>query len=528
MSRSRKSAIVRGKQIQEKAVIHEVASDAGSDLAEHLPTKNGRNRVQRTKRNTTSYTVEPEPLTKLEHARKSLVDATKAIRELMEDDDSQDTDNVQELQERLSLVANILRLKQCPAKSSRSGQTTSNVAEMDKSYLLRDAARGIIVLAPVEIIPCEYPYHPGKTVAYFRLKGKKMAQQYSISGYTPCAKAHRFVLDSKFWTEQVKAFGMFHEHIFRSDGWDLVHGRELGDGFASHAENQAMLAAAFLLLKKYTDEEPTRGKLWKLNRKLSKDGNLVKDIEILISDEPCDGCKGFKTFFEGYTGITFTLISWTNLAAIKKAKDGSGKRSFPKIDSEGFVQDDSTIYELKLKTMQIEMERLIKNNEYLRSEMETLSRVAHNLKAPNDHSDHEKSSSRVMVVIPSKPTTIAGLPQTPPKQTNTPAPVIVIAPKAPKKQVKAPSPVMTISRKRSHSQVDFDWTPRPGRKPRIETHSVRGRTPKSRAAHSEPMVQGYSPELLRELDMEEAQVYERVRVTNISERWMNAAAPRRK
>ena len=471
--------------------IHKAASTARNATVPAKTGKKPRAQIAEVANSTTPF----------EDALQSLTEATTAIQDWMNKNDPQDIQETRQIQEKLSAITRLLRFKPTSETQSRSDQSTSNNAALDELFFFRNGMK-IVLLSVVESIQCKAPFNSNKTLAFFRMKGAVLPQLYAISGYKPCTKERRFVLDSDFWTEEVKKFAMYHNHTLISDGWDTLHGVDVGHGHASHAEKQAMVAAAYFLLEKHTSEKPSKGNLFRLKDKLREDSSLAREIEIGISDRPCNGCTQFKSLFEEYTGVTFTLILYKNLGVMEKEKNDKGQRRFSKIVSD--------------------MLEACEEPEVAQDLVQAMEAL--------------KKKSQVQVVIRSKPTakmtpskqtanpTNHALPKTPQFQRQAPVPSSPISPpKAPRKPLRASSPVMTLSRKRSYGQVDYDFVPQQNRK-HIEDSFERERTPKPRGAHRP--IQNYPQSLIDELDMEEARVFKRVRVTSISERWVNAASSR--
>jgi hypothetical protein len=236
----------------------------------------------------------------------------------------EDNITIKELEQYCSTISRFLREKSAPPKTSSSKKTQGTVQPLGPQYVFRDSAKSVMLLGPVETIKVNVSLAK-KTIGFVRKKGTYYPVMCAISGFTECVEDHPYCLDNEVWTQNVYEFGKWHQHKFRSDGFDSYHGKPVGYGFAGHVEPKLMLFWALRLLGKFTRTEvPSIGRLWEL-----KEMRGCKEGEILLSQEPCDVCLRFQTMLERMCGIRFTLIIVPNLGELKPVKDKYGYKKYP-------------------------------------------------------------------------------------------------------------------------------------------------------------------------------------------------------
>ena len=262
----------------------------------------------------------------------STVGDAEDIETWLQDQGFGEDDRIKELQEYSSNISDLLRAKAAPPKAwnaNKSQGTATALEPLGPFFIFRVGTKSAMLLGPVETFKGTINLTMAKTIGFVRKKGSYFPSMCAFSGYTECVEDHPGVLDNAFWTEKVYEFGKWHEHRFKSDGFDSYHGKPIGYGFAAHVEPKLMLFWALRLLGKFTGEVPSMGRLWEL-----KDMRGCKQAEILLSQEPCEVCLSFQKMLEKMCGMKFTLIILPNLGELKPVRDKRGrKRYLPSVET---------------------------------------------------------------------------------------------------------------------------------------------------------------------------------------------------
>ncbi|KAF8866906.1 hypothetical protein BDZ45DRAFT_177963 [Acephala macrosclerotiorum] len=221
----------------------------------------------------------------------------------------------------------------------------STIEHYDK-YMVYRSSSGKKMLYLLGVIEAFKPNHTAytrrKVVGFVRTKGTSMPLQCALSGYFHQLEDHPRMLDTDFWLKEVKYWAEILDHDFRVGPWDRQHGRDDGDGYASHVEPTLFLFYASHLVGKYIgvegDVRKTLKSMWRL-RLLGK----KFEAEIFLSKTSCKQCTKFQNDIEDLTGIKFTYIIMNNLAEVFPTKDPKGYDKLPRFageeDKEEFMQE---------------------------------------------------------------------------------------------------------------------------------------------------------------------------------------------
>ncbi|CZR56993.1 uncharacterized protein PAC_06882 [Phialocephala subalpina] len=221
----------------------------------------------------------------------------------------------------------------------------STIEHYDKYMVYRSSSgpKMLYLLGVVEAFrPNHTAYSRRKVVGFVRTKGTTMPLQCALSGYFQQLEDHPRMLDTDFWLNEVKHWAEVLDHDFRVGPWDRQHGRDDGDGYASHVEPTLFLFYASHLVGKYIgtngDIRKTLKSMWRLRLMDQK-----FEAEVFLSKPPCKQCEKFQKDIEDLTGIKFTYIIMNNLAEVFPAKDAIGYDKLPRFageeDKENFMQE---------------------------------------------------------------------------------------------------------------------------------------------------------------------------------------------
>jgi hypothetical protein len=207
-------------------------------------------------------------------------------------------------------------------------EVPSTIDLYGQSFLFRASSSLIYLLKPIDVFKGNSFYNRHKVFGFVRTKKSTAALMTALSGWVQNADPHPKLLDSGLWTKVVKPFADFHNHKFKTAGYDTQHKKEKGYTHASHVEPRLMVWYAIDLLQKHTGKVGSpldqRGDLWKLSKKVQD--NI--EAEIVLSRPPCDQCLAFQKFFEEYTPIKFSFIVMTNLGKAMEVRNSLNKPTF--------------------------------------------------------------------------------------------------------------------------------------------------------------------------------------------------------
>jgi len=208
-------------------------------------------------------------------------------------------------------------------------QVPSTIALYDQSFFYRASSSILYLLRPVDVFKGTKNYNRGKVFGYVRAKGSTSALMSALPGWFKCVENHERLLNSELWTEVVKPLADFHNHTFTTASYDVHHGREKGDTYATHVEPRLMLWFAIHELQKRTGKFGSpleqRGDIWELRDLIREE----VEAEIVLSRPPCRHCLKFQEWFQRYQPIKYSFIVCKNLGEVPLQKDKHGQISLP-------------------------------------------------------------------------------------------------------------------------------------------------------------------------------------------------------
>jgi hypothetical protein len=243
-----------------------------------------------------------------------------------------DADVIQNLQKSCSAISKLLRARAAPITENEASRSCR-----DQYFVYRASSRAVMLLAPVESFRCNSYYTNNKVLGFIRRPGEAFPLMMAFPGWKNCAEAHPKLLDSEIWHDYVLQFAENIDHDFRTDGFDLYHGKKKGSSYASHVEPKLLLWFVCHLYTKKTNKPPNLRRLHVLRRILSG-----IEVEIVISEEPCRSCQLFKEEIEIVTGVKFTFKVCSNLAVLKAYRDTYGRKRYP-----AFAIDESELPQMR-------------------------------------------------------------------------------------------------------------------------------------------------------------------------------------
>lgn len=221
-------------------------------------------------------------------------------------------------------------------------EVPSTMVLYDQSFVYRASSSVVYLLRAVDVFKGNKRYTRGKVFGYVRAKGSMAALMSALPGWKKCVEDHARLLDSELWTEVVKPLVNFHNYTFTTGSYDAHHGRENGDGYATHVEPKLMMWFAIYELQKRTGKVRSpleqRGDIWQLKDLIREE---KVEAEIVLSRAPCPHCLKFQQWFERYQPIKFSFIVCTNLGEVKTKKDKWGQVSVPLYADEVESSSDS-------------------------------------------------------------------------------------------------------------------------------------------------------------------------------------------
>ncbi|KAF4637954.1 hypothetical protein G7Y89_g103 [Cudoniella acicularis] len=314
--------------------------ELGSDYT-HVRRKRGRPRksltIKARKINTPRARKPSKILESLQKSAELLkpIGNAEDVEMWLQDNGFEGSEHIKDLKQSCEAICEHLR-SQNPTSRENSKLSGKGFNEF---FVYRDGVKNVTLLAPIHL-PFKANssnYAVKKTFGFVRRKGSCLIKMHAISGYKECLEPQDDLLDSAAWLKVVRRFGRHIGFLFRSDGFDKMHGMESGDSCASHVEPSLMLYWALYILGRSLKlgKVPSIKQLFTL-RKL----NTPKDAEIFISDEPCDSCDSFREKMQLLTGIKFIVHVVPNLGKLELKRDPkNGIRSW-QIDYNAYTQPE--------------------------------------------------------------------------------------------------------------------------------------------------------------------------------------------
>jgi hypothetical protein len=264
-----------------------------------------------------------EVSTKVEVLRVYLSQIEKAgdVTEWMDANDRSNRNRAERLLKKFNTIATLLKPEDNAATASSLDQHPSMLVANNEYFVFRGASKSVMLLAPMERFTGLGSYSSKKVLGFVRLKGNQYPEMCAFPGWTACAEPHPKLLDSQFWTQQVLKFAEIYGYKFQKGSYDDHHRVPVGSTYASHVEPKLMLYIACKELQNLTGEEFHLGKLYMLKRS-------TMQAEIVISENPCQNCKLFKSMLEELTGLKFSVKLAPNLGQLKPKRNHQGSRYY--------------------------------------------------------------------------------------------------------------------------------------------------------------------------------------------------------
>lgn len=273
----------------------------------------------------------------------SAIGGPEDVTEYLENGGFGSNEAVQTIQRHCNTISNLLQ-QSATSQMLSGGQVPSTVAEYHKYFVYRGPSNLLYFLKPIEVLKGNALYHRRKVPGFVQEKGSSLPLMFALPGWKKCTDDHPRLLDSEFWTLEVKRWASFHNHRFRKFVFDERHGEKPGHTYSSHSEPRLMLWFACNLYGALTGvAESIRtqiGELWRL-----KDMCKGIEAEIVLTEEPCKPCLQFQALVESYTGIKFTVIVCPNLGRLKSTKNKQKFKNYPLYAYDSEEEEESPVDE---------------------------------------------------------------------------------------------------------------------------------------------------------------------------------------
>jgi hypothetical protein len=278
------------------------------------------------------------------------------LTEWINEDTAEESVERERLLQKLALIKTLLETTN--QDSITTGARIGTLEDFDQFFFCR-AAKKLMILAPAEIFSTKECLVKSKVIAFLREQGATSPMMFTISGHSVDILPHPKMLgEDDMWTSRVFEFGVWHDHSFRTDGFDSIQGKDIGANSASHVEPRLMLWYACQLLGTFDKSLSTpERQMKKLHRLRSRRWSLGRKAEIMLNRSPCKSCLKYQEMLEEYTGLQYIFKVCSNAGLLKYEKNRRGVTVLNTnvtnwdADEESYQQQIQTL-KLRIKTLE--------------------------------------------------------------------------------------------------------------------------------------------------------------------------------